>query len=73
MPRTRYTRLVHDRDEARLSLQIRALRQLAHELRHQPTEVIELPVLIDLKRRRRARLEQKRHHKPAPVVVATSA
>jgi|GEM_PF-5812088 len=73
MPRTRYTRLVHDRDEARLALQIRALRQLAHELQHQPAEVVELPVLIDLKRRRRARLEQKRQYKPAPVVVAASA
>lgn len=73
MPRTRYTRLVHEREEIRLALQHRALRRLAHELRHRPAEVIELPVLIDLKRRRRARLEQKQQHKPTPVVIAASA
>lgn len=64
MPRTRYTRFVHDRDEKRLDDQIRKLRRFAQELRRQPIETVELPVVADPKARRRARLEQKRQHKP---------
>lgn len=73
MPRNRYTRLVHERDEVRLEQQIRDLRRLAWELRHQqPVEVVELPVLADPKARRRARLEQKRSHRPERPATAVT-
>ncbi|TNC23711.1 hypothetical protein [Amycolatopsis alkalitolerans] len=73
MPRTRYTRLVHEHDEIRQEEQIRALRRLAHELHRQPTDVVEMAMVIDLKDRRRARLEQNRRHKPARTVTTVSA
>ncbi|MBB1152470.1 hypothetical protein [Amycolatopsis dendrobii] len=70
MPRTRYTRLVHKQDEARLNHQIRALNHLAYQLRRRPAELVELAAVIDLRDRRRARLEQQRRHKLAPSVTA---
>lgn len=72
MARNRYTRLVHEREEVRLNLQRRDLERLARELRSQPIDVVELPTVLDLKGRRRARLEQNRLHKPVRVGAAAA-
>ena len=72
MPRTRYTRLVHKQDEDRLNQQISALSRLAYQLRNRPDEPVELATVIDLKDRRRARLEQQRRRKAAPSTAVTS-
>lgn len=67
MSRNRYTRLIHDQDEAPLNHRIRDLRRLARTLRYQPVGMIEPAVelpIVDRKTRRRARIEQNRCHKP---------
>lgn len=73
MSRNRYTRLIHEQDEARLNTQLRELRRLACTLRRQLTETVELPVEDQLKMRRRARLEQKRRRTLAPISATTAA
>jgi hypothetical protein len=80
MPRNRYTRLVHDRDEARLDRQIRDTHRLAQALRRGATDVVGLPVVLpataDRKAYRRDRLAQKRRHTPdlpSPDIAATVA
>lgn len=71
MARNRYTRLVHDREDARLNEQERAMQSLAWELRRRPTGPVELPVLPDPKARRRIRLIQKQSRAPKHAVVVT--
>lgn len=73
MSRNRYTRLIHEQDEARLDTQLRELRRLACTLQRQLTETVELPVEDQLKMRRRARLEQKRRRTLAPIPATTAA
>lgn len=73
MSRNRYTRLVHDRDEAQLNRQLRDTHRLVWALRRQPADVVEQPAIDEPKVRRRIRLEQKRCHKPTPVLISTNA
>ncbi|WP_460707933.1 hypothetical protein, partial [Myceligenerans halotolerans] len=57
--------------ERDLNRQRRELERLARELRSQPVEVVELPV-VDFKERRRARREQNWLHKPVRVGAAAA-
>lgn len=72
MPRTRYTRLEHEREEARLNARRRDLERLARELQSRPVEVVDLPIVPNLKDRRRARLQQNRLHKPVRAGAAAA-
>jgi hypothetical protein len=81
MSRNRYTRLIHDRDEARLGRQHRDLARIARSLRSQNNKAIkplELPELPELpagsgaKARRRVRLEQKQLHKTTRPAAVSS-
>jgi hypothetical protein len=73
MPRTRYTRLIHDLDEALLNQQRRDLDRFARRLRrlrYAPVqEPIELPATDTAKDRRRARLARKRRLQPVAVTT----
>ncbi|NDU76715.1 hypothetical protein GWI34_29420 [Actinomadura sp. DSM 109109] len=66
MPRTRYTRLVHERDEALLTQQLRDLRRLAWALRRRPAEPVGLPAVNEPKKRRRDRIKQNQRRTVAP-------
>lgn len=63
MPRTRYTRLVHDIDEGLLNQQLRALHRLAWALRHHSADVVELSLISDQKAHRRTRLNERWNRK----------
>lgn len=73
MPRNRFTKSIHKEQRAQIAYQEKELVLLARGLRRHPTEVVELPVVIDLKHHRRVRLEQKHRHKPAPEQAKLSA
>lgn len=72
MSRTRYTRLIHDRDEALLNQQHRDLRRLAWALRRRPAEPVELPAVNEPKKRRRDRIKQKQRRTVAHQTTTSS-
>ncbi|MCU1490281.1 MAG: hypothetical protein JWM85_1686 [Acidimicrobiaceae bacterium] len=73
MPRTRYTKIVHQEQRIQLARQEKALFALARELRREITEPSPAPITDSGKQHRHARLAQKHRHTTAKRQVATAS
>jgi len=73
MPRTLYTKIVHQEQRIQLARQEKALFTLARELHHKIAEPVVAPATDNGKRHRRVRIEQQQRHKPIrPVATPRS-
>jgi hypothetical protein len=64
MSRNHYTRVVHEEQRRQIARQEKRLAALEDELNHKDAESTAVPFIDKAKEHRRARLEQKRRHKP---------